>query len=123
LLIGSTTRVLPFARVARIREDDKILMKTIQLQVIKCTGLSAIRGNMFRKKILPLYFETRWGIHTFFVREPIDVLILDEENRVQVIKKDLKPWRLFFWNPRYGKVVELPMSNKNFGIGIKVELL
>lgn len=66
---------------------------------------------MFRNKIESLYFETRWGIHTFFVREPIDVIILDEENRVRVIKKGLKPWRIFFWNPRYGKVVELPKQS------------
>jgi uncharacterized membrane protein (UPF0127 family) len=86
-------------------------MKKYSLTVKKCTGVSAIRGNMFRKKILPLYFETRWGIHTFYVKEPIDVLILDEENRVQVIKRNLKPWRLFFWNPKYGRIVELPKNS------------
>jgi uncharacterized protein len=83
-------------------------MKTIYLKVHTCKELESLCGNMFRKKIIPLYFETRWGIHTFFVKEPIDVLILDEENRVQVIKKGLKPWRLFFWNPKYRRVLELP---------------
>src|SRR4029079_6280811 len=99
------------------------LMTIIELKVTKCTGLSSLRGNMFRRKILPLYFETRWGIHTFFVKEPIDVLILDEEKTVQVIKKGLKPWRLCFWNPKYGKVVELPKGTIKIHLSQVVVLL
>ena len=79
---------------------------------------------MFRKRILPLYFETRWGIHTFFVKEPIDVLILDEENIIRAIKKGLKPWRLFFWNPKYYRIIELPKGAlSQVNLGKKVDII
>jgi len=99
-------------------------MNSILLKVIKCTGLSALRGNMVRKEILPLYFETRWGVHTFFVKESIDVLILDEENIIRAIKKGLKPRRIFFWNPKYRRVVELPKETHSLiSLGEKVDIV
>lgn len=57
-----------------------------------------------------LYIQTRWGIHTFGMKFPIDVLILDEKNRVVKYKRNLKPNRVFFWNPRYSRVIEIPTS-------------
>ena len=67
------------------------------------------------KNIYPVYFKSRGGIHTFFMLSPIDVVILDESNRVVKIAKSLKPNRLFFWNPRYENVLELAAGtiNKN----------
>jgi uncharacterized membrane protein (UPF0127 family) len=67
-------------------------------------------GLMFVRNPLPTYFETRWGVHTFFVRKRIAVYILDEHNIVK-IRKAVKPWRLFFWNPKYKKVLELPADD------------
>lgn len=55
-----------------------------------------------------MIFKTRFGIHTFFMKEPIDVLVLDKQNKVVVVKKSLKPWMLFLWNPKFEVVVELP---------------
>lgn len=82
-------------------------------------------GLMFKNSIRPIYFETRWGIHTFFVKSEIDVLILDRSNRIVVKKENLKPWRLFFWNPRYNKVIETQANftrNTNLTIGDKISL-
>lgn len=62
------------------------------------------------KKSNPRYllFKTRFGIHTFFMKVPIDVLILDNKGKVVAIKKSLKPNRIFFWNPKFCKIIELP---------------
>lgn len=57
--------------------------------------------------IFPVYFTTRWGIHTFGVLHPIDVVILDHSNRV-VVTKILLPNRIFFWNPIFSRILELP---------------
>lgn len=57
-----------------------------------------------------LYFETRWGIHTFGLKKPIDIVILDSQDRIQVIKSHLKPNRILLWNPKYFRVVELPVD-------------
>lgn len=56
----------------------------------------------------PIYFQTRWGIHTIGMNFPIDCLILDENMIVRKVKKSLEPGQLFIWNPKYKNVVELP---------------
>jgi len=74
---------------------------------IKAKRVSGLRGNMFSKKIENIYFETRFGVHTFFVKKPLLVLILDKDSIVRR-KKILKPWRILFWPFKYKRVVELP---------------
>lgn len=53
-------------------------------------------------------FTTRFGLHTFGMQYPIDVVILNKNNVVKVVKENLKPNNFFFWNPLYNKVIELP---------------
>ncbi len=65
-------------------------------------------GLIFAKSAYPALIETRFGIHTFGLRFPIDVLILDNLNRVMLIRRSLKPNRIFVWNPKFKKVIELP---------------
>jgi uncharacterized membrane protein (UPF0127 family) len=55
-----------------------------------------------------LILSTRFGIHTFGMKFPIDVLILNTSNNVVAMKKNLTPNRLFLWNPKYATVIELP---------------
>lgn len=54
-----------------------------------------------------LILKTRFGIHTFFMKNPIDVLILDNQKKVRLIKK-IMPNRIFIWNPKFDTVIELP---------------
>lgn len=65
-------------------------------------------GLLNAKKAYPVYFETRWGIHTFGMKFPIDVVILDANNSVVRMKKNLQPNTIYFWLPTYKKVLELP---------------
>ncbi|HUD19276.1 MAG TPA: DUF192 domain-containing protein [Patescibacteria group bacterium] len=74
------------------------------------TDFEKSKGLIGAKEIYPVFFTTRWGIHTFGVLFPIDVLILDNDNRVVKLTRELPPNRLFFWNPKYQNVVELPAS-------------
>lgn len=67
-----------------------------------------IQGLIGKDKPYALVINTRFGIHTFGLKFPIDVLILNDKNNVVSIKKKLKPNRIFLWNPMYEKVVELP---------------
>ncbi len=59
------------------------------------------------------YFRTRWGIHTFGMKFPIDVIIADENFRLRSIKKSLPPGKIFFWNPLFSNVFELPAGTVN----------
>ncbi|GDX61770.1 hypothetical protein LBMAG33_0800 [Candidatus Levyibacteriota bacterium] len=66
-----------------------------------------VRGLIGRKPE-PFFLQTRWGIHTFFLKFPIDVIIMDKEYRVVKIKEKISPNNIFFWNPLYNNVMELP---------------
>lgn len=70
-------------------------------------GWGKTRG-LIGKKIAPISFTTRFGIHTFGMQKPIDVLILDDHKKVVAMHASLKPNRIFLWNPLYAQVVELP---------------
>lgn len=67
-----------------------------------------ISGLIGKKKPESLMIKTHFGIHTFGLKFPIDALILDKNNKVVALKKNLKPNRIFVWNPLYEKVLELP---------------
>jgi uncharacterized membrane protein (UPF0127 family) len=65
-------------------------------------------GLLKAKTAYPVYFQTRFGIHTLGMKFPIDVLILDNEFIVVKMKQSLLPNALFFWSPNYNNVIELP---------------
>jgi len=85
-----------------------------------------MRGLIGVQKIEPVFFTTGWGIHTYGVLYPIDVVILDKNNRVVKIRKGLLPNRFFFWNPRHKTVVELPagtIEKMGISVGSAMKLL
>ncbi len=55
----------------------------------------------------PTLFYTRFGIHTFFMRKNIDVLLLTNEGEVVDLRRSLKPFSFFFYLPIYSLIVEL----------------
>ncbi len=55
-----------------------------------------------------LFFRTRWGIHTFGMRFPIDCVVFDRHGVVRALRVELLPRRFFSWNPFWGQVLELP---------------
>jgi uncharacterized membrane protein (UPF0127 family) len=73
-----------------------------------------------------LLIHTRFGIHTFGLKFPIDVLILDKENTVAALNKNMKPNRIFIWNPTWDTVLELPggsieKSKSEIGDTLKID--
>ena len=54
-----------------------------------------------------LLFRTRFGIHTFGLKDSIDVLVLDKTQKVVKLAQ-VSPGSLFFWKPLYNLVIELP---------------
>ncbi len=55
-----------------------------------------------------MLINTRFGIHTFFMQYPIDVLVLDQTHQVIKIKENMQPNSFLFWNPKNSIVIELP---------------
>ena len=85
----------------------------VTLKVKEQKGIGKINGLIGAQKAYPISFKTRFGIHTFGLKFPIDLLILDKNNRVVVLKANLKPNRIFLWNPQFDSVIELPAGEIN----------
>ncbi len=99
-------------------------MITLKVRILR-TLIEKSAGLIGVKCAFPVFFSTHWGIHTFGVRSPIDVLILDKDNRVVVIRHRLPPNRILFWNPIYDRVVELPpgtIVKKGISVGTQIAL-
>jgi len=74
-------------------------------------GLEKVLGLIGKKNAQAIVFTTRFGIHTFFLRFCIDVIILNKDNKIVFMKKNLKPNRIYPWNPVYDLVIELPSGS------------
>ena len=72
--------------------------------------LEKSEGLLGAKKPSPIFFKTHFGIHTFFMKFPIDVVILDSKGRVVTMKESLSPNQLFFFNSIHNGVLELPQG-------------
>lgn len=84
------------------------------LQTIRVTSpsyMGKVFGLIGKKEPESLLLKTRFGIHTFGVRFPIDVVILDRQNTIVTIKEHVSPNRIFFWNPLFDTVLELPSGS------------
>jgi len=90
-----------------------VTKKTILAEDVKLvkTFIDRLTGLLNPKNPRALIFKTRFGIHTFFLKEPIDVLVLNNQNQVIKIKPSLKPNHFFFWNPKYNTIIELPNNS------------
>ena len=79
--------------------------------------------HILRNAIRPVVdFPLLWcGVHTCGMKFPIDVIVLGERNVVRKIKKNMKPGRFFFWNPKYKKILELPAGSE-IKIGDELDL-
>ncbi len=98
-----------------VTKGKKIDSKVLFLKGVMAKSLGAISQN----PSYTLLIETRFGIHTFLVSRPIDIAIVDKKGKVVKIKERLKPNRLFFWNPKYSFVLEIPAGGvKNLSLEI-----
>jgi uncharacterized membrane protein (UPF0127 family) len=82
-----------------ILSDNTIVAKTWKQKTF---------GLILAKKGSSMLFKTRSGIHTFFMKYPIDVLVLDKDSKVVDLKHELKPNRIFIWNVKYDTIIEFP---------------
>lgn len=76
-------------------------------------------GLMHKKNIdYGLLIKNCKSIHTFFMLEPIDVLLLDKENKILSIKRNVFPNKIvIFNNKKRTNILELP---NNSSLNLKV---
>ena len=83
------------------------------------------RGLIGKKTPGAIFLTTRFGIHTFFLSFPIDVIVLNDQHIVVALKESLLPNRIFIWNPKYSHVLELPngeIKRNKLKIGQKIQI-
>jgi uncharacterized membrane protein (UPF0127 family) len=100
-------------------------MKTIRVRKA-ATLFAATIGLIGAKKPYPLLLSTRFGIHTFFLAFPIDIVILSSDHRIVLLKKSLLPNRFYFWDPRWSIVLEMPsgaIDQLHLSIGDQLSLI
>ena len=92
-----------------MRLVNKSRNKALSFDLKQASSFSdQLLGLLKKSNPRSLMFKTRYGIHTFFMDKPIDVVVLDGNFKVVKLAESLQPNRLFFWNPRYNCILELP---------------
>ncbi len=90
--------------------------------------LKIIVANTFKDKLIGLMgkkninygllIKNCKSIHTYFMKENIDVLLLDQENRILFINRDVKKNKvLIYHTKKKSNILELP---SNSSINLKV---
>ena len=76
-------------------------------------------GLMNKKNIdYGLLIKNCKSIHTFFMLEPIDVLLVDEYNRILSIKRNVVPNKIIiFNNKKRTNILELP-NNSSLSLNV-----
>ncbi len=88
---------------------NKILSEKV---IVLKTFAEKSKGMLAFNTPTAVFFETRWGIHTFGMKYAIDVVVLNKGKQIVAIKKNLTTRRCFFWNPRYKLVLEFPAGTE-----------
>lgn len=66
-------------------------------------------GNMFKKNIKDgILFEKCKSIHTFFMKESIDVIATDINDSIIKTYKNVKPWKVLIAPKNTKNIYELP---------------
>ena len=74
-------------------------------------GLRHLVGLVGRAELPPeagLVLPRTRGVHTHFMRFPIDVVFYDRKHVVVAVSHGLRPWRFSRYHPRARGAVELP---------------
>lgn len=83
---------------------------------------SRVMGLMFKKDfddalVLVMPYTSRLnGIHTCFMRFPIDVYFLDEDCNTVDVKKNIKPWNVGVYPSKPAKYIVEVKSGKRMDI-------
>ena len=82
------------------------------MEVFECTNFySRLTGLMFKKKInYGLLFRNCNSIHTFFMKENIDVVMTDKNDKILYYYKNLKPNKIILPKKDVYSTYEFPIN-------------
>lgn len=91
--------------------------------ILMNTFYKKLKGLMNTKEpISDVYLFPRCSsIHTYFMKQNIDVCMLDKNYNVTFLKENVKPWKILIKKGYY--TLEMPLGSvKNIRIGDKLEI-
>lgn len=100
----------------------KLLYENKEIELKECKSFySRLMGFMFRKNInSSLLFDKCNSIHTFFMKENIDVIMCDSNNNILFFYKDLPKNKIILPKTGVSKVFETPSGYFDIEIGKKM---
>ena len=94
------------------------------IEVIECRSFfSRFKGFMLKKNIKnALLFNRCNSIHTFFMRENIDVIMCDQDNVIKYYFKNLGRNKIILPKKNTCKTIELPTNVFNFKVNTRIRM-
>lgn len=90
----------------------KLIVNNQEINLKICTKFKdKFMGLMFKKDFnYSLLFPKCNGIHTFFMKENIDIILTNKENKIIYIIKNLKPNKIILPKKDVYNTFELPVN-------------
>ena len=100
----------------------KLIYKNKDIDLYECKDFfSRLKGFMFTKNIdNALLFDRCNSIHTFFMKENIDVIMCDKDNKILFFYNDLSRSKVILPKKGVTKVFETPSNYFDIVINEKV---
>lgn len=94
------------------------------IEITECKSFfSRFKGFMFKENIKDaLLFNRCNSIHTFFMKENIDVIMCDQDNVIKYYFKDFGRNKIILPKKNACKTIELPTNVFNFKINTKIRM-
>ena len=101
----------------------KLIYEEKEINLYECkTFYKRLMGFMFKKNIdYALVFNKCNSIHTFFMKENIDVIMCDKENNILYFYKNLKKNKVILPKKNVYKVYETPSNYFNIKLNTKIK--
>lgn len=94
----------------------------MNFKIIELKGFwNNFKGLMFKKNINYGVRLRCNGIHTFFMRIPLDVVLTDKDRTIIDIIYNLKPWKIVLPRKNVYYTYEFPTNIINLKIGDKIK--
>ena len=95
-----------------------------EIEIIECKSFfSRLKGFMFKDKIEnALLFNRCNSIHTFFMRENIDVIMCNRDNLILYYFNDLPKNKIIMPKKNVYKTIELPVNFFEFQVNTKIRM-
>jgi len=102
----------------------KLIYENKEIKLIECKSFySRLMGFMFKKNINnALLFNKCNSIHTFFMKENIDVIMCDKDNNILWFYKNFKKGKVILPKKNVYKVYETPAGFFDIKLNTKMKV-